>query len=69
MLRLIRGGCIHIAYSYNIINDQVKAVHVHHELMSVDNGLLTPTFKAKRVDVTKKFASQIKELYNITSKL
>ena len=38
-------------------------IHIHHELMSVENGLLTPTFKAKRTDVEKHFKPVIRKLY------
>lgn len=31
--------------------------------MSVENGLLTPTFKAKRTDVEKMFKSEISKMY------
>jgi long-chain acyl-CoA synthetase len=49
--------------------EQPKAIHVHHELMTIDNGLLTPTFKAKRADVTKRFNAEIKRMYEKLAKL
>ncbi|XP_069795944.1 long-chain-fatty-acid--CoA ligase 1a isoform X3 [Narcine bancroftii] len=43
--------------------EQVKDIHIHPELLTVQNGLLTPTFKAKRISVRKFFSAQIAELY------
>lgn len=43
--------------------EQVKDIHIHLELLSVENGLLTPTLKAKRSEVSKYFKSQIESLY------
>uniref|UniRef100_A0A8C6I8X1 Long-chain-fatty-acid--CoA ligase n=1 Tax=Mus spicilegus TaxID=10103 RepID=A0A8C6I8X1_MUSSI len=43
--------------------EQVKGIAVHPELFSVDNGLLTPTLKAKRPELRNYFRSQIDELY------
>ncbi|XP_061691917.1 long-chain-fatty-acid--CoA ligase 6-like isoform X2 [Syngnathoides biaculeatus] len=43
--------------------EQVKAICLHPELFSVDNGLLTPTLKAKRNELRQHFRSQIDELY------
>ncbi|XP_059168578.1 long-chain-fatty-acid--CoA ligase 1-like isoform X2 [Physella acuta] len=42
----------------------VKDIHIHPELFSVENGMLTPTFKTKRQDVSKYFANEIKEMYD-----
>ncbi|XP_068112669.1 long-chain-fatty-acid--CoA ligase 5 [Hyperolius riggenbachi] len=44
--------------------EQVKDIYVHQEMLSVENGLLTPTLKAKRADVAKYFKSQIDGLYS-----
>ncbi|XP_013381851.1 long-chain-fatty-acid--CoA ligase 5 isoform X2 [Lingula anatina] len=44
--------------------EQVKDIHLHHELFSVENGLLTPTFKSKRQDIKKFFATQLDEMYS-----
>ncbi|KAF5922436.1 hypothetical protein HPG69_009480 [Diceros bicornis minor] len=44
--------------------EQVKGITLHPELFSVDNGLLTPTMKAKRVELRNYFRSQIDELYS-----
>lgn len=42
---------------------QVKAIRIHTEMFSIENGLLTPTLKAKRNEMGKYFRSQIDELY------
>ncbi|KAK3588976.1 hypothetical protein CHS0354_043146 [Potamilus streckersoni] len=44
--------------------EQVKDIYVYHELFSVENGLLTPTFKAKRNELKQFFAKQIEEMYS-----
>ncbi|XP_070769378.1 long-chain-fatty-acid--CoA ligase 1-like isoform X2 [Enoplosus armatus] len=43
--------------------EQVKAVSLHTELFSIENGLLTPTLKAKRNEMRQHFRSQIDEMY------
>ncbi|KAF1565273.1 UNVERIFIED_CONTAM: Long-chain-fatty-acid--CoA ligase 1, partial [Eudyptes pachyrhynchus] len=43
--------------------EQVKDIVMHTEMFSVENGLLTPTLKAKRPELRKYFQSQIEELY------
>ncbi|KFV48587.1 Long-chain-fatty-acid--CoA ligase 1, partial [Gavia stellata] len=43
--------------------EQVKDIAVHTEMFSIENGLLTPTLKAKRPELRKYFQSQIDELY------
>ncbi|XP_061757501.1 long-chain-fatty-acid--CoA ligase 1-like [Nerophis ophidion] len=43
--------------------EQVKAIYIHSEMFSVNNGLLTPTLKAKRNELRQYFRSQIDELY------
>lgn len=42
---------------------KVKDLHLHPEQFTVENGLLTPTLKAKRAEVSKLFKSQIDSLY------
>ncbi|XP_004696199.1 long-chain-fatty-acid--CoA ligase 1 isoform X2 [Echinops telfairi] len=44
--------------------EQVKGIALHLELFSVDNGLLTPTMKAKRPELRNYFRPQIEELYS-----
>ncbi|XP_063818636.1 long-chain-fatty-acid--CoA ligase 5 isoform X2 [Pseudophryne corroboree] len=69
--------CIHNAVKKAILEDlikvgkqaslksfeQVKDLYVHPEMLSVENGLLTPTLKAKRAEVAKHFKSQIDDMY------
>ncbi|XP_005520795.1 PREDICTED: long-chain-fatty-acid--CoA ligase 5 [Pseudopodoces humilis] len=46
--------------------EQVKDLYLHTELFSVENGLLTPTLKAKRGDLVKYFQKEIEALYSST---
>lgn len=41
---------------------QVKAIYLHQEPFSVENGFLTPTFKTKRAVVQKTFKNKFQEL-------
>ncbi|XP_068437855.1 long-chain-fatty-acid--CoA ligase 1-like [Clinocottus analis] len=43
--------------------EQVRSIHIHTELFSIENGLLTPTLKAKRNELRQYFRDQINELY------
>ncbi|KAM9818701.1 long-chain-fatty-acid--CoA ligase 1a isoform 2-T5 [Syngnathus typhle] len=43
--------------------EQVRDIALHSEMFSVQNGLLTPTLKAKRTDIRNHFRVQIDELY------
>uniref|UniRef100_A0A1W7RAI0 Long-chain-fatty-acid--CoA ligase n=1 Tax=Hadrurus spadix TaxID=141984 RepID=A0A1W7RAI0_9SCOR len=45
--------------------EQVKDIYLHSELLSVDNGLLTPTLKTKRPECRKFFMPQIEEMYRV----
>ncbi|KAM4703615.1 long-chain-fatty-acid--CoA ligase 5 [Rhinophrynus dorsalis] len=44
--------------------EQVKDIYIHSEMMTVENGFLTPTLKAKRAEVAKHFKSHIDNLYS-----
>ena len=41
----------------------VKAIHIESEQFSVENGLLTPTFKMKRKQMKDKYEREIEQLY------
>ncbi|KAI5103341.1 long-chain-fatty-acid--CoA ligase 5, partial [Silurus meridionalis] len=43
--------------------EQVKDLHLHPEQFTIENGLLTPTLKAKRGDLSKFFKHEIENLY------
>lgn len=43
--------------------ENVKAVYLDSELMSIENNLLTPTFKIKRFEVKQKYLKQIEQMY------
>lgn len=45
---------------------QVKDLHLHPEMFSVANGLLTPTLKSRRADICKFFQEQIASMYSKT---
>jgi long-chain acyl-CoA synthetase len=43
--------------------EKIKKIHLHPQPFSVDNNLLTPTFKIKRNDAKKFFKEQIDAMY------
>ncbi|XP_051560196.1 long-chain-fatty-acid--CoA ligase 1-like isoform X1 [Myxocyprinus asiaticus] len=43
--------------------EQVRDIALHTEMFSVQNGLLTPTLKAKRAELRSHFREQIDQLY------
>jgi long-chain acyl-CoA synthetase len=43
--------------------ETVKRVRILDEEMTVENGLLTPTFKVKRKEVEKRFSVLIDSMY------
>lgn len=44
--------------------DQVKDITLFTEMFSIQNGLLTPTLKAKRAELRNYFREQIDKLYS-----
>ncbi|KAG7324463.1 hypothetical protein KOW79_012479 [Hemibagrus wyckioides] len=44
--------------------EQVKDIALHTEMFSIQNGLLTPTLKAKRAELRNHFRQQIDQLYS-----
>uniref|UniRef100_A0A8C3Y7D2 Long-chain-fatty-acid--CoA ligase n=1 Tax=Catharus ustulatus TaxID=91951 RepID=A0A8C3Y7D2_CATUS len=45
------------------LHEAIQYIVLHTEMFSIENGLLTPTLKAKRPELRKYFQSQIDELY------
>ncbi|CAI4229472.1 unnamed protein product [Auanema sp. JU1783] len=43
--------------------EQVKDIHVSHELFSIENDLLTPTLKSKRPKLKQHFAEELAAMY------
>ncbi|KAM9129611.1 long-chain-fatty-acid--CoA ligase 6 isoform 2-T6 [Pangshura tecta] len=60
MVRLGKEGGLH---SF----EQVKAIYIHSDMFSIQNGLLTPTLKARRRELRDYFKKQIEELYSRVS--
>ncbi|NXA46538.1 ACSL1 ligase, partial [Nothocercus julius] len=62
--KLILEDMVRIGKEYGLKSfEQVKDIVLHAEMFSIENGLLTPTLKAKRPELRKYFKSQIDELY------
>lgn len=43
---------------------KVKNIYIHNEMFSIENGLLTPTLKAKRPELKEFFKAKIDQLYS-----
>ncbi len=43
--------------------EQVKKIHLHYELFTLEQGLLTPTLKAKRNELKAYFQKELDALY------
>lgn len=43
---------------------QVKDVYLHPDPFSVQNGLLTPTYKTKRPQIKAYFKPQLEDMYS-----
>ncbi|XP_050754657.1 long-chain-fatty-acid--CoA ligase 5 isoform X2 [Gymnogyps californianus] len=50
----------------DVCKNPVKDLYIHTEMFSVENGLLTPTLKAKRAELVKLFQKEIEALYSST---
>ncbi|XP_056586258.1 long-chain-fatty-acid--CoA ligase 6 isoform X3 [Triplophysa dalaica] len=44
--------------------EQVKDIQIHKDMFSIQNGLLTPTLKAKRPELKEYFKTEIEQLYS-----
>jgi len=42
---------------------QVAAIHLHPEPFSIENGMMTPTFKVKRPQAKQAFQKQLDAMY------
>ncbi|KAM7398328.1 hypothetical protein PAMA_006303 [Pampus argenteus] len=60
LVRLGKASCLH---SF----EQVKNIYIHNEMFSIENGLLTPTLKAKRPELKEFFKEKIDQLYSSIS--
>ncbi|MGH0117905.1 UNVERIFIED_CONTAM: hypothetical protein FKN15_074372 [Acipenser sinensis] len=56
---LVRLGKANGLHSF----EQVKDIYIHSEMFAIQNGLLTPTLKAKRPELRDYFKERIEELY------
>lgn len=54
-------------YSFPIFPFKVKNIYIHNEMFSIENGLLTPTLKAKRPELKEFFKEKIDQLYGSIS--
>ncbi|XP_074816161.1 long-chain-fatty-acid--CoA ligase 5 isoform X5 [Natator depressus] len=43
--------------------EQVKDIYIHPKMFTIEQGLLTPTLKAKRTELSKYFQTQLEALY------
>ena len=50
-----------------IFNLKVKNIYIHNGAFSIENGLLTPTLKAKRPELKEFFKAKIDDLYSSIS--
>uniref|UniRef100_A0A668AR30 Long-chain-fatty-acid--CoA ligase n=1 Tax=Myripristis murdjan TaxID=586833 RepID=A0A668AR30_9TELE len=60
---LVRLGKANGLHSF----EQVKNIYIHNEMFSIQNGLLTPTLKAKRPELKEFFKEKIENLYSSIS--
>lgn len=43
--------------------ERVKAVHITREAFTIENGMMTPTYKLKRNVVYKRYQGEIQKMY------
>ncbi|XP_054155212.1 long-chain-fatty-acid--CoA ligase 1-like [Oppia nitens] len=43
--------------------EQPKDIYIHYEAFTIDNGLLTPTLKSKRLEIRNYFGVQLENMY------
>uniref|UniRef100_A0A3P8W275 Long-chain-fatty-acid--CoA ligase n=1 Tax=Cynoglossus semilaevis TaxID=244447 RepID=A0A3P8W275_CYNSE len=48
----------------DLCKNTVKNIYVHNQMFSIENGLLTPTLKAKRPELKEYFKMRIDQLYS-----
>ena len=51
------------ANSLTVFCGQVRDIHLSAEMFSVENNLLTPTFKLKRAEARAKFQQALETMY------
>uniref|UniRef100_A0A3B3D126 Long-chain-fatty-acid--CoA ligase n=1 Tax=Oryzias melastigma TaxID=30732 RepID=A0A3B3D126_ORYME len=51
----------------DLCKNTVKNIYIHNEMFSIQNGLLTPTLKAKRPELKEFFKQKIDQLYSSIS--
>ena len=60
---VLHGVLDHLSWAY-VTSLQVAAIHLHPEPFSLENGLMTPTFKVKRPQSKTKFQKQLDAMYS-----
>jgi long-chain acyl-CoA synthetase len=49
-------------------HEYIAAVHLETEAFSLENGLLTPSMKMKRITIKEKYQTQIDNMYEVLSR-
>ncbi|MED6251017.1 Long-chain-fatty-acid--CoA ligase 6 [Ataeniobius toweri] len=63
--KAILEDLVHLGKANGLLSfEQVKNIYIHNEMFSIENGLLTPTLKAKRPELKEFFKKKIDELYS-----
>ena len=55
---------MHLTLFDNELWLQVRNIYLHPKLLSIEDGLLTPTLKTKRLECRKLFKPQIDAMYS-----